>query len=248
MSSRCTATGLRPSSRRPQNPQTYQLVFNESVRGLEVGAPVEFQGVTVGEVVKLQAQFDRKTFKVSIPVTVRLDPAAFGVQMLNMDATQSAAVHRQLVEGMSARGVRAQLRSGNILTGALFVALDFFPKAPPVHLDWSKEPVEFPTIPGQLSAVMDNAADVMLKLDQLPLKQITDNLQKVLVDLDGTLVSGHSTLDNANKLIEPNSELGVQLGSTLEEVRGAAQSVRVLSDYLARHPEALIRGKTEESK
>jgi paraquat-inducible protein B len=230
------------------NPQTYLLVFKESVRGLAAGAPVEFQGVTVGEVVSLQAQFDRKTFKVSIPVTVQLDPAAFGVHMLNMDATQSAAAHRQLVEGMAARGVRAQLRSGNVLTGALYVALDFFPKSPPVTLDWSKEPVEFPTISGQLGAVMDNAADIMVKLDQLPLKQITDNLQKVLTDLDSTLISGHSTLDNANKLIEPNSELGVELGSTLEEVRGAAQAVRVLTEYLERHPEALIRGKTEESK
>ena len=149
---------------------------------------------------------------------------------------------------MVLKGIRAQLRQGNMLTGALYVAVDLFPKARPASVDWSKEPVEIPTIPGQLAAVADNIASIMNKLDQVPFKQITDNLQKVLTDLDSTLVSGRSTLDNANKLIEPNSELGAELGSTLQEVRGAARSVRVLADYLERHPEALIRGKTEESK
>ena len=236
----------------PRFPQTYLVVFKESVRGLVAGAPVDFHGVTIGEVVSLQAQFDPKTFQVSVPVTIRVDPQAFGVQWLNKDPdSDSSTAHRKLIEGMVSRGVRAQLRSGNILTGALYVALDFFPKAAPVKLDWSKEPVEIPTIPGQFSAVADNAASIMNKLDQVPIKQISENLQKALADLDGTLVSGHSALDNANKLIEPNSDLGEQLGNTLQEVRGAAQAVRVLAEYLERHPEALIRGKTgktEESK
>ena len=232
----------------PRFPQTYLLVFKESVRGLEAGAPVQFKGVTIGEVVSLKAQFDRKTFEFSVPVVIRVDPAAFGVSMLNMGDTNTGAVHRKVVDTMVSKGIRAQLRSGNMLTGALYVALDFFPKARPVPLDWSKEPVEIPTMPGQLAEVADNIASIMNKLDQVPFKQITDNLQKVLTDLDSTLVSGRGTLDNANKLIEPNSALGAELGSTLQEVRGAARSVRVLADYLERHPEALIRGKTEESK
>jgi paraquat-inducible protein B len=232
-----------------KSPQTYLAVFKESVRGLEAGAPVEFHGVTVGEVVSLQAQFNQKTFEVSVPVTIRIDPAAFGVRMVSTgDAPDPDPDHRKLVEGMVSRGVRAQLRSGNVLTGALYVALDFFPNARPVRLDLSKEPVEIPTVPGQIATVVQSAASIMGKLDQVPLKQIGDNLQKVLGDLDGTVVSGRSTLENANKLIEPNSELGIELSSTLQEVRSAAQSVRVLADYLERHPEALLRGKTEESK
>jgi paraquat-inducible protein B len=233
----------------PRFPQTYRLVFKESVRGLVVGAPVELHGVTIGEVVSVQAQFDRNTLEISVPVMIRVDPAAFGVHMLNMgDAMESGEAHRKLIEGMVSRGARAQLRSGNLLTGALYVALEFFPKARPASVDWSKEPVEIPTIPGQFAQVADNAASIVSKLDQVPFKQITDDLHKVLTDLDGTLVSGRGTLDSANKLIEPNSALGVQLGTTLQEVSGAAKSLRVLADYLERHPEALIRGKTEESK
>ncbi len=69
-----------------------------------------------------------------------------------------------------------------------------------------------------------------------------------MADLDLTLVSARGTLDNARHHRRPNSPQGQQLDSTLEEVRRAARSVRVLADYLDRHPEALIRGKQGEAK
>ncbi len=89
----------------------------------------------------------------------------------------------------------------------------------------------------------------------MPLKQIGDNLRTALADLDltivsarGTLVSARGTLDNASNLTESNSAQVQQLDNTLQEVSRAARSVRVLSDYLERHPEALLRGKKGEAK
>jgi paraquat-inducible protein B len=89
----------------------------------------------------------------------------------------------------------------------------------------------------------------------MPLVQIGDNLQKALAELDltlvsarGTLVSAQGTLGNTSNLTAPNSAQVQQLDSTMQEVSRAARSVRVLSDYLERHPEALLRGKQGEAK
>jgi paraquat-inducible protein B len=97
--------------------------------------------------------------------------------------------------------------------------------------------------------------NIIKKLDKVPFQAIGEDLRKAIVELDQTLVSARRALDdadklvgNADKLIAPNSVLGEQLGTTLEEVNRAARALRVLADYLERHPEALIRGKTGEAK
>jgi paraquat-inducible protein B len=156
-----------------------------------------------------------------------------------------------------ADGVRAQLRTGNLLTGAVYVALDVFPGSPPVKLDWSQRPVRLPTVPGQFEQTVASINDIIKKLNKMPLQQIGDNLQKSLRDLDltlvsargtlttaqGTLTAAQGTLGNTTNLTAANSTQVQQLDSTLQEVSEAARSVRVLADYLERHPEALIRGK-----
>jgi paraquat-inducible protein B len=137
----------------------------------------------------------------------------------------------------------------------LFVTFDFFPDAPPATVDWSQHPVRLPTVPGQLETIEASAAGIMKKIDEIPFKAIGDDLRKAIADLDRTLVSaraaldsGRGTLESANELIEPSSGLGPQLTNTLEEVSRAARSLRTLTDYLERHPEALLRGKTGEAK
>jgi paraquat-inducible protein B len=160
-----------------------------------------------------------------------------------------------MMDSLVAHGVRAQLRTGNLLTGALYVAFDFFPDAPATTVDWSQTPVRLPTIPGELEAIEASVVSIIKKIDQLPIEALGKDLEKAMAELDRTLVSargaldsGRGTLDSANKLIEPNSVLGAELGNTLQEVSRAARAVRVLADYLERHPEALIRGKTGGSK
>ena len=238
-----------------RDPHEYVLIFTDSVRGLSPGAPVEFHGVPIGEVVAIDALVDAKTFQFTAPVTIRLD----ATRLVNVSDLPPGADVKALrehgLDTLVAHGVRAQLRSGNLLTGALFVAFEAFPDAPPAKIDWSHDPPELPTIPGDLAVLEARITSIMKKLDEVPFKSIGDDTQKAIVELDRTLVSargaldsGRGTLDNANKLVEPNSVLGAELGNTLQEVSRAARSVRVLADYLERHPEALIRGKTGEAK
>jgi len=240
------AEAFEPAAR---NPVTYVVVFDQSVRGLEAGAPVELRGIPIGEVADLTPQMDPKTFEFSVRVSLRMDAERFGVEVGELGpGVDRDALRRKMVDSLVARGVRAQLRTANLLTGALYVTFDFFPHAAPAKVDWSQEPPQLPTIPGQFEQVEASLASIVRKLDQFPFEEIAGDLRKAISELDSTLVSARGTLDNANALIEPNSVLGQQLDSTLQEVSGAARALRLLADYLERHPEALIRGKKEGAK
>jgi paraquat-inducible protein B len=240
----------------PSNPQTYQLIFKDSVRGLAPGAPVEFRGIPIGEVSDISAQIDVRTFEFSAPVTISVDPRRLGVKILDLGpGANLETMRRKLIDTLVAHGVRAQLKTGNLLTGSVYVSLDFFPRSPPAAVDWSHTPVQFPTTSGQFAATEATVENIIEKVDKMPLQEIGDNLRKAIGDLDltlvsarGTLVSAQGTLDNTGNLTGPDSAQIQQLDDTLREVGRAARSVRVLADYLERHPESLIRGKTGDAK
>jgi paraquat-inducible protein B len=240
----------------PRSPQTYVLIFKDSVRGLAPGAPVEFRGIPIGEVADVSAQIDLKTFDFSVPVTIHLDPTRLGVKVVDTSAgVDLETMRRKLIDSLVAHGARAQLRIGNLLTGAVFVAIDFFPNAPPATIDWSQKLVQIPTTPGELEATETTVENIIRKLDKVPFPEIGEDLHKAIDQLSttletaqGTLSSATGTLENTTTLTEPNSAQVQQLDSTLQEVSRAARSLRVLADYLERHPEALLRGKKGEAK
>ncbi len=243
------------------DPQSYTLVFTESLRGLTVGAPVELDGIPVGEVTAIRAQFDARTYAFSAPVTVEIDPARFGVNFLSPDHPDAGtnvdniAIRRKRLEVMVARGLRAQLKTGSLISGSRYVSLEFFPDAPPVTLDWSQKPVQFPTLPGSMESIESGVVGVIKKLDQIPFEEIGTNLQATIGNLNQTLAGAQDTLTNADQLLKnagqfiaPDSAFDAQLTQMLQQAGGAAQAIRVLADYLERHPEALIHGKAGEPK
>jgi paraquat-inducible protein B len=234
----------KPAAR---DPQTYVLVFRQSVRGLASGAPVEFRGVPIGEVVAVDPEFDVGTADFWVTVTIRIDPR-LGVKFVDEGAGDRTAERRRLVEVMMSRGFRAQLRSGSLLTGALYVAFDLFPDAPPATVDWTQHPVQLPTVPGELEGLEASVGRIVKKVDSMPIQQIGQRLNKAIADLDLTLVSARGTLDSADKIVQPDSALSEQLGSTLQELSRAARGLNGLLDYLERHPESLVRGKPGEAK
>ena len=246
------ANAYRPP---PQNPQTYVLVFNHSVRGLTIGAPVEARGIPLGSVEDIRAQFDRKAFNFSIFVTISVDAQRLGVKVIGEQGRQDAATHRKVIDALVAHGLRAQLQTGSLLTGALYVSLDFFPDAPPASVDWSQTPARLVTVPNNMEGIESSVASIIKKLDQVPYKEIGGDLRKTLAgvqhsltEVDQTLVGARRTLGNADKLIEPGTGLDQELASTLQELQRAARGLRVITEYLERHPEALIHGKSEEKQ
>jgi paraquat-inducible protein B len=232
-----------------RNPESFVLVFKDSVRGLAPGAPVEFRGIPVGEVTEVRAEVDATTFELSVSVTIELDAQRLGIHVVNLEAGEDIQAMRvALINSLVAHGVRAQLRTGNLLTGALYVALDFFPSAPAATVDWTQEPVRLPTTPGNLEAMEARVTSLIKKLDEMPYQAIGEDVRRTLGELDRTLVSARGTFEDTGKMVQPDSALGARLDATLEEVSRAARGLRGLADYLERHPEALIRGKSEEGK
>lgn len=249
------ADAFKPAA---NDPYTYVLLFKQSIRGLEVGAPVELGGVIIGEVTKISPQFDSKTMEFSVPITVCVDPERYGVKFLDRPAGEDTmAAHKKTIDALVARGLRAQLKTGSLISGSLFVAINFFPDEPLATIDWSQNPVQLPTKSGQLEAVEDSVADLLKNLDKTVtttrgtmtnLDGLIASLDKTLGSTRGTLTNADTLLGNASQLIAPDSALDAALNNLLLQGGDAARSLRVLLDYLERHPEALLRGKTGEAK
>jgi len=196
-----------------------------------------------------QAQFDAKTLKFSVPVTIGIDPRRFGLKITGMaPGPETDPEHRKFLDAMVAHGLRAQLQSGNLITGARYIDLSVVPDAPPAKLDWSQNPEEIPVVPNPMESLEDNLASIAKKLDSMPFGAIGENLNKTLVGAQGTLTNADGLLMSASGLIAPNASLDTQLDATLEQLGAAAKSISLLADYLERHPEALIRGKTDNAK
>jgi paraquat-inducible protein B len=230
--------------------QKYVLVFNESVRGLAVGAPVDFRGLLAGEVSRIDIDFRRGTNGVAMAVEISLYPERFARQ----DRTRPSALPtpqalRQIIDGMVAKGFRAQLRTGNLLTGQRYVALDFFPKAKATAIDWRRPTPELPTQPGSLDSLQDQLLAVAETLQGT--LQRADRLiarldQEVVSEVAPTLRDARNTLARVDAALANDSPAQTELRDTLREVGRAAAAVRNLADVLEQQPQALLTGKQVE--
>ncbi|HYH42582.1 MAG TPA: MlaD family protein [Burkholderiales bacterium] len=245
--------------------ERYVLAFHESVRGLGIGAPVDFRGLTVGEVKSVAPHFDRAKRQLSLMVEIDFFPENLFVERarrgeLARDGTPTLA---RLVE----RGLRAQLRSANLLTGQLFVGLDFVPGAPKVVMDMSKQPPEVPTVPGSTQELQATISSIAKKLDSVPFQEIGMDLRRTLqissamierIDREitpqarETMTEARKAMEEARKALASvertltaTEPLPAEASDAMREIARAAAAFRVLADYLERHPEALIRGKKD---
>ncbi|MFJ4153688.1 intermembrane transport protein PqiB [Pseudomonas sp. NPDC089752] len=244
-------------------PQYLRLRFDQSMRGLAVGAPVEFKGVEFGKVTSVTLDYDPK--KQIFPVVVdaaiypkRLGPVHQKMLKVFNHTEGDAAGARQLIGSFVEHGLRAQARSGNLITGQMFISLDFYPDAPKVAFDMSADPIVIPTVPGSLEKLQEQLQGVVARIGKLPLESIAGNLDGTLRELRATLkrvdvqtLPGvtntlselQKTLRTANSAIDENSPQREKLGDTLQELERMSRSLRDLADYLGRHPESLIRGR-----
>ena len=127
----CSIHALRLSSQPRKIPRPISSSSTNLCADSAPGAPVEFRGIQIGEVSEVRAQINLKTFTFTVPVKITLDPRRLGVNILEAKAVGSLDVmRRKLIDSLVAHGVRAQLRTGNLLTGALYVAFDFVPRCP----------------------------------------------------------------------------------------------------------------------
>jgi paraquat-inducible protein B len=235
------------------------MIFNQSLRGLSVGALVDFRGIVLGQVTDIGVEYDPDARSFVMPVTLDLYPDRLRrrSRSTTMPEAGTAAGH-DLLERLVQRGLRGQLRTGNLLTGQLYIALDFFPNAAPVKFDANSEPVQLPTIPNTLDALQTQVADIAKKLNRIPFDQIGSNLNTSLKNADAlfnrlnnevvpqardTLAAARQTFGSAKATLQQDSPLQSDVHQALQELTRTLQSLNALADYLERHPESLVRGK-----
>jgi paraquat-inducible protein B len=252
-----TVFPLYPNRRATKQPHftirnRFLVQFSQSVGGLDPGAPVKFRGIQIGEVLNVQLVLDLETQTPRIPVLIELQP-----ERMTLEGSEEGGLKERWAS-LVARGMRAQLKTGNILTGKLEIGLDFHPDAPPAEINWDGAVPELPTVPSPIEAIKEGLAHFVQRLDGVPMEQIGANLNGVLAELRtlshsmnvelvpslaATLGSAERALASADLLIAPDAEASRELRRLLLELADAAQAIRLLAEQLEQHPEALIRGK-----
>ncbi|SAK70297.1 PqiB family protein [Caballeronia ptereochthonis] len=233
--------------------------FNQSLRGLSVGAPVDFRGIVLGQVTGIGVQYDPKSHSFMMPVTIDLYPDRLGRRAKHALPEQGSVASQDMLQLLVKRGLRGQLRTGNLLTSQLYVALDFFPKAPPVTVNANMDPIELPTVPNTLDELQLQIADIARKIDKIPFDQIGNNLngslknanalfdkldREVVPEMRDTLTQAKKTFNEAQSTLQSDSPIQSDTRQAMQELTRTLQSLNALADYLERHPESLLRGKS----
>lgn len=244
-------------------PLDLRMRFDQSLHGLAPDAVVEFMGINVGNVTGVRVDYDPDKQRFPVVVDVRVYPSRLGAAHDKVVARHgdSPAQTAQFMAGMVARGLRAQVRPGNLLSGQLYVAMDFIPNAPKADFDLKAQPLVLPTVRSSLEQLQSQLASIAGKIDRIPFDALGQHLDGDLQELDKTLKQlngqvlpqasqtlqeAQRTFRTANGALGEDAPLQQNLGQTLQELQRSARSLRTLTDMLGRHPEALIRGRPNE--
>lgn len=205
----------------------YLLFFNESIRGLQVGAPVEFRGIRLGTVSQVPYMKPGLLRTLGsdyrIPILIRIEPDRLAKRL-----GDSFNLQQHLTDGFK-QGLRASLKTGNLITGALYVDLDFYdhpkPYTGPVELTGY---TIIPTLSGWLTQMQQKVMAILDKVEKLPLDPLLTQATGSLKESQRTLKSLQKTLDDLNSIIANPSmkTLPSDLQQTLREINRSIKGLR----------------------
>ncbi len=247
------------------------LFFEGSVKGLDVGAPVEFRGVRIGRVTDIILRFDAVDLSAVIPVIIEIDRNK--ITIVRGEWGRGPTYLKRLVK----KGLEAQLVQQSFVTGKLLVNLDAFPDKPARLLGLDLGYPEIPTVPSrfaelskelqninveQLTQDLHRATESIERLTSSPeLKETIRSLHQALKHFDKVTTESIERFVNSPEVKETISSFNQALKSldkvakdinvntspavtdALDQIASLARSLRTLADYLERHPESLIQGK-----
>ncbi len=253
------------------------LSFDVSVRGLTPGAPVEFRGIKIGKVLDIKLEFDVQKKDFNIPVLIELEPERIATK----GDLPGGIAGEKIIDFLVEKGLRAQLKTANLLTGQQIIGMDFFPTAPPANVLRAGTHPEIPTIPTPFEEVGSKLTRLIAKLENLPIEQIGTDLAATIrgaramanspdvtetlkstqaaarefqtlaaelrrgltPQMGATLEQARKSLSAAEQLLSADSPVQSRLNVALEELAGAARALRILADFIERHPDSMLYGK-----
>lgn len=207
----------------------YVLYFRGSVKGLNIGSPVSFRGVNIGTVTDIQLVAGEKEADIQIPVMIEIDNTKF----ISSETGKPRMDEDDSIKGLVAAGMRAQLQLQSLLTGQLFIQIDYFPNTPAELASTGKYKQhyeEIPTIPTPIEKISK-------LLETIPLDKVINTMISTVKgidklvnsdDLHQSIRSLHEALDSFRTL---TSNLDQQVGPlasnvnlTLDDVRSTLQT------------------------
>jgi paraquat-inducible protein B len=205
---------------------TYIMYFDGSVKGLAVGAPVDFRGVKIGTVSEIKMTFNPKDFSFTIPVYVNIDPS--NVEMVGGTLVDPFTGYRERVQEMVKKGLRAQLETQSFVTGQLMISLDFYPDTPAKFIGADTRYPEVPTIPTTLE-------QIGARLEKIPIDEIAAKLKGSLEGIDKLVNSPEMTqlvkstakgVEDARTLIR---DVDGQIKPVVSDFKDTTQEIRKLA-------------------
>jgi paraquat-inducible protein B len=238
----------------------YVLFFKSSVNGLTVGAPVKLQGVEVGTVVEVNALANAGEREVVSEIVIELDRSRF-----KRTGDQSQP---RTTDFLIKQGLRGRLETQSIVTGQLYVSLDFHPDTEVRLTENESVYDEIPTIPSLTAELTNAVRKFFARLKGAPLEEIlvhlnsslegisdivnSPDLKAAVAQLDDTVKDARSAINRADETlasvdsaVEPDSDVRYQLSVTLDELAGAARAIRLLADYIERNPNSVVFGRAQ---
>ena len=209
----------------------YLLYFDASVNGLEIGAPVMVRGIRIGKVLDIRLDFDVDNRNFQIPVLIELEPERID-EVRDIQDLEEKDMMAELV----ANGLRGQLKSASLLTGQLYVDLDFHPNAMPARLGQRGDLTVLPTVRTPLDAITNKISVLMGKFETLPIEEIGNDLRdaikgakgflnsaglaNALTEMDGALKQFRVTASKMDEQTLP------KLGEAVDQVRATFKSAQ----------------------
>ncbi|MFD2258105.1 intermembrane transport protein PqiB [Luteolibacter algae] len=201
------------------------LLFDQTVRGLAKSAPVEYRGIVIGRVTNISFDYVPDKENQKVPVLVEVDPKLLRAAGVNDSAEEEIL---RLGDAVS-KGLRATLKTGSLLTGAMYVDFDYYPDDPPADLGYKGDYPVVPTLPSGFAQLEVKLASILDKIEALP-------LDKAISEIANAAEETSKTVSEAKLAIK--------------EIEKAAASARATMDNpeFQKLPEDLRRSLTELDK
>jgi paraquat-inducible protein B len=214
------------------------LHFDGGVRGLNSGAPVELQGIQVGQVLDVNLEFDVEKGAFRVPVLIETEPG----RIRTIGKFPEGAEKQKVMDYLVGKGMRAQLKTGSLITGQLLVALDMHPEAPPAKINWEGSYPEVPTVPTAMDEITTSLTQLLKKLEKLPIEQIGNDLRDTVAgakqlinspDLQKSVTALNKTLNQAQKFVSTlNKDVAPEMKSAVSNLNATLIQAQKLAKSL----------------
>ena len=218
----------------------YVTSFGQSVKGLLAGAPVEYRGIAIGRVerlllkesLELAVQKESEGEGTDIPVLIYLEPGRLSLP----DKAESVGYLKDAIAKGVGNGMRVSLETGNLLTGAKYINIDYFSDVEPAFSGEFMGYTTIPSIETGLGQIEQRLNAVLDQINELPLEDAVRGANATIATLNATLMSLNSVLKD-----QSTQDLPGQLGETLEDLQNTLESVSPDSEMYQSIQSSLLR-------